>query len=480
MPQPPTSELGSLTDLQNSLLGSAMGGGFGSWSHFAGDMLEHVPELQYPQNVRTYHTMRNDSQVQGLFLGSTLPIRRYSWYLEPNGANPSVVEKLSSDYNIPIRGQEDQPMGRRKRRFALDDHLRHALLAVMYGHMFFEQVGDIQDDGLWHMRKLGPRMPHTIEEILIDRRDGGLSGIRQRGMGVTRYGNMRRIPVDRLVAYVWEQEGGNFAGRSMLRGIFKNWLLKDTVLRVGAINIERAGGVPVITGPKGASPDDLAELAKMARQFRIGEGSGGAIPNGAELNLARAAGGDEAVNFIKLMNEEMGRGWLMMFMNLGQSTTGSYALGSSLIDYVLNTQETIANWFCDVFNEHVIEDDVDWNYGENEQAPILGFRRMDDKQVALNDFANLINSGLITVDDELEGWIREEYKMPRRDPNSTPRFPPANPASQVIMDPATQGDLSEEVSVQAAAGLADSPVSSSSAVDNSLIFDHINKRVTHA
>jgi hypothetical protein len=424
--KPPTTEVGAMGDTAGVWVD-----GRPNWSYFMGDEQEYVPELQWKPGgmgmVAAYHMMRSDAQVQGLYMGSTLPIRRYLWHIEPNGAREEVVTKLSQDYGIPIKGQEDQPRGRSKRRFSFQHHLRHALLAILYGHMFFEQVGDIGDDGLWHLRKLGPRMPKSIMEISVAD-DGGLQAIKQniqKRTAQSMFEPYRTIPVEKLVAYIWEQEGGNWIGRSMLRGIYKNWLLKDTVLRVGAINIERAGGVPVITGPKGATPEDLAVLARMARQFRVGEGSGGAIPNGAELNLARAAGGEEAVNYIKLQNEEMGRGWLMMFMNLGQATTGSYALGSSLIDYVMNSQETIANWYVDIFNEHIIEDDVDWNWGEDEPAPLLGYTRRDDRQLAVADLVQLIDKGVIQVDDELESWIRDEYQMPRRAESSTPRTLPA-------------------------------------------------------
>jgi hypothetical protein len=116
-------------------------------------------------------------------------------------------------------------------------------------------------------------------------------------------------------------------------------------------------------------------------------------------------------------------------MNLGQATTGSYALGSSLIDYVMNSQETIANWYVDTFNEHVIEDDVDWNWGEDEPAPLLGYTRRDDRQLAVADLVSLIDRNVIQVDDELESWIRDEYQMPRRDPSSTPRPSPSGAAA---------------------------------------------------
>jgi hypothetical protein len=37
-----------------------------------------------------------------------------------------------------------------------------ALLMLPFGHMFFEQVVRIDEQGLARLRKLGPRMPRTI------------------------------------------------------------------------------------------------------------------------------------------------------------------------------------------------------------------------------------------------------------------------------------------------------------------------------
>lgn len=426
----PTTEKGSELNNPPGNISGGLGMGAPSWSYFhAGDDLEHVPDLKWLPNgqglVGVYHRMRSDSQVQGLYLGATLPIRRYGFFIEPNGARDEVVGAIAKDYNLPIRGKENQPRGRTQRRFVFHDWLRHALLALLYGHMYFEQVGEIRDDGLWHLRKLGVRMPQSISRINLDR-DGSLLSIVQRGMGTTLGGRERNLAIDRILAMVWEREGANWTGRSMLRGIYKNFLLKDTTLRVGAINIERAGGVPVIEGPKGATPEDLAELGKMARAFRVGANAGGAIPNGAQLTLARAAGGHEAVEYIKLQNEEMARGWLEMFLNLGQAGShGSYAMSNDFIDYTLNTQEVVAQWVCDTFNEHMIEDHVTWNWGEDEPAPLLVFKRTDDRQMAISDLVSLIDKGVIMVDDELEAWIREEYRMPRRDPGAPVRSRPA-------------------------------------------------------
>jgi hypothetical protein len=72
------------------------------------------------------------------------------------------------------------------------------------------------------------------------------------------------------------------------------------------------------------------------------------------------------------MNEEMARSFFQMFMQLGQSTSGSRSLGQTFVQYHKLVSEYLAQWFTMVFNEHVIEDDIEWNYGPDEEyAPLL-------------------------------------------------------------------------------------------------------------
>jgi hypothetical protein len=151
----PTKELGTSGDAASRVIG--WGGGPPSWSYLARESLEHVPELRWRPGGRglvgVYHKMRSDAQVQGLFMGATLPVRRYNFALDKNGARAKVLKRISTNYNIPVKGEEDKPRGRRKNRFKHDDHLRHALLAMLYGHYYFEQIGEVDAGGYWHDRQ---------------------------------------------------------------------------------------------------------------------------------------------------------------------------------------------------------------------------------------------------------------------------------------------------------------------------------------
>lgn len=411
--KPPEDEIGAITQA------SAVA----PWTQFVFDELEQVPELQFPQSVRTYAAMRNDSQIEGLYAGCTWPILRYKFLLNENGCDPERVKKLGADLNVPIKGQDPTtPKPRAKQRFVFKNHIKDALKSLLFGFYIFEQVGYVGDDGIWHLRKLAPRPPITIQEMRIAD-DGGLVSIIQNVASYhnNNFGQMPEIPVDRLVAYSWEKDGALWHGRSMLRAVYRNWLIKDRLLRVDAIKHERNGmGVPVATGAQGMTDPELAKLARLAQAYKAGEAAGGAIPYGTELNLLGVKGSiPDTIASINFHNEEMSRRFLMMFLQLGSTLHGSRALGKDFVDYFQLAQEFVANWALDVFNEHVIEDYWDWNYGENEEhTPFMEYERDDDPRFAAADLALMIQNKVIQVDDEVEQAVREAMDLPVFDPDN--------------------------------------------------------------
>lgn len=404
------TDLGPLNEI-GTLTGEPTPYSWNSWT--AGDTLERVAELQWPNSIAAYAAMMNDAQVYSLYQGFMFPIRAYDWYIDPNGARPEIVDRISTDYNLPVGSRLSGRVWNRRRgarRFSFDKHLEDALRGPQYGHYPFEQVGEVLDDMKWHLRKLAPRPPRTIVDIKIDS-DGSLSSIRQMGQPLTD----PPITMDRMVWYVWDREGANWTGRSMLRSVYRNYLTKDRVLRVGAINIERAGGVPYVEAPEGSSATQIRELDSLARRFRVGEAAGAALPHGAQLKFAAAAGGDGAVAYIKQQNEEMARAFLQMVNMLGQTNSGSRALGGTFLDIAQIAQWTIAKWFCDIFNEHVIEDDVEWNEGpEEEYTPLLAFDAGGSHPLEGFQEADGEDDGLQVTDPETRAMLDLDPSQRRR------------------------------------------------------------------
>ena len=387
---------------------------------------EPTPELRWPMSVQVYDAMSNqESQVASVLRAVWLPVRRTTWRLDGSGCSDHVTSRVAEDLGLSIMGKGPNPARRARDRFSFAEHLRLALLMHRYGHSYFEQV--YRPDGReYRLRKLMWLPPRTLSAFNVAA-DGGLSSIEQ---DASKNGPLE---VARLVAYVNEREGGNWLGRSMLRSAYKYWLLKDQMLRVGAQTVRRNGmGVPIYTAgpePEGLSPEELvaretAEMEaglKLAQDFRSGEAAGASIRNGASLRLAGVDGRlPDALPWVRYYDEQTARAVLAHFLNLGgDNSTGSYALGDTFADFFASSLQSVAQDFADTFNQHVIEDLVDVNWGPDEPAPRLVFDEIGARHPATADaIRSLVDSGVITPDEALEAHMRMTYGLPLADPNT--------------------------------------------------------------
>lgn len=402
-----------------------------SWARLAVDTTETNPDLVWPKSVAVYAKMlREDSQVSSVIRAVSFPVRSATWQLDPTGVRDEVVELVSDDLGVPVRGRPPVARQRTRGRFSWREHLRLALTELVYGHAFFEQVYDVADDGRAHLAKLAWRPPKTISAIDVAD-DGGLIAIEQ-------YASARpvRISVRRLVAYVNDREGGDWTGQSLLRAAYKNWLLKDRMLRAQALTIERNGlGVPVYTGatpPSTATAEEARQWAeqekseglKVAKGFRAGEAAGASIPASASLDLKGVSGDLPDTNSpIRYHDEQIARSVLAHFLNLG-TETGSWALGSTFADFFTQSLNAVAEQIADIVQQHVIEDLVDLNWGPEEPAPRLVVSPIGKEQPATSTvLKELADAGLIVPDEPLRAHAREMYGLPPADDSDAETTP---------------------------------------------------------
>jgi phage gp29-like protein len=409
LPAAPLSEIGHVVE------------GPGWWSQ-----LEHepTPELRWPLSIEVYDRMRRqDAQVGSVLRAVTLPVRRTSWRIDPNGARPEVAQLVSDDLGLPLAGAPPAPSARTRDRFSWKEHLRLALLMLPMGHSFFEQVYRVVG-GLARLRKLSQRPSRTIQAVNVDS-DGGLISIEQWGNPDGR-NRPPVIPVNRLVAYVHEMEGGNWLGQSILRTCYKNWLIKDRMLRVGAQTIERNGmGVPLYKGAPGEA--NLDKGLAMAKAWRSGDAAGAAVPNEADLVLRGVDGNlPDAEPFIRYQDEQIARAVLAHFLNLG-TETGSWALGSTFADFFTLSLQALAEQIADVATQHIVEDLVDLNWGEEEPAPRIVFDEIGSRHPATAEAIKaLIDCGALTPDAGVEGHVRTAYGLPPLQPGTRPVAQPSS------------------------------------------------------
>ena len=409
--------------------------GLPGWGAFAGDEHELNPALRWPLSVGVYDRMRReDAQVGSVLRAVTFPIRRTTWMIDPVGARDEVVDLVADSFGLPIKGRAVEPPLRARGRFDFDEHLRLALLELVYGHSVFEQVYRVDSDGRVRLRKLAWRPPRTISkwDVAVD---GGLIAVEQYVLGSV----PARMPVDRLVVYTNEREGANWQGMSLLRTAYKNYLLKDRMMRAQALTVERNGlGIPKYTGAP-LPQDNMSDAEilawqetqrdqglKVARETRAGDKAGLSIPNGATMELMGVSGKlPDTDGPIRYHDEQIARAVLAHFLNLG-TETGSWALGSTFADFFVGSLNAVALHIANTCQRHVVEDLVDANWGPTEPAPRLVAAAIGEEQAATAEAVKaLIDCGAIRTDRSLEEYLRQRYKLPVKDP-----WPPSTEPAQ--------------------------------------------------
>ncbi|AYD81498.1 portal protein [Arthrobacter phage KBurrousTX] len=404
---------------------------------FEVDPFEPTPELVWPYNVMVYDQMRRtDGQVGGTLRAMTLPILSANWDFETEGVRPEVVELCRTELGIQKPGESR----RRRRRQGINwlDHCRMALQSVYFGHMPFEQVYEVGPpapgqenidlETVIHLRKLDPRPPRTLTEIRVAA-DGGLAGISQPPIELTPGVYKERfIPVDQLVMYCMDREGADWTGNSILRTVYKNWLIKDILIRSSAQIVERNGmGVPVMSYDENTEGASRAEAERVVQEFRAGASAGVVKPVGTTFELVGVNGSTvDPLPVINYHDQAIAKGALAMFMDLGHDA-GARSLGDTFVDFFTQSLQAVADQIADTATEHVVRDLVEWNYGPDEPYPLITPGELKNNQnVTATTLSTLVNAGIITPDGKLEKHVRTSLNLPDSDPaTARPKDAPA-------------------------------------------------------
>lgn len=397
---------------------------------------EHTWELAHPADVAVFQEMRrSDGQIMSLLKALRLPIQSAAWALDTEGCRDEVVEFVRTNLGLDLPGERRQR--RRRNGVVWTDHVREALLMLPFGHVFFEQVYAYRrDDNRVYLRKLALRLPTTIRRIVLAR-DGGLEGIVQNppegyvDADLDLHGIF--IPVDRLVGYVLDREGADWTGNSILRTAYKNWLIRDVLMKVDAQSVERNGmGIPTFAYDP-ATPGAREEAERIVEEVRAGESAGVVYPvsetGASDAFKLVGVSGDvvDAVPRMKYHDQQISRSALAMVLDLGHDA-GARSLGETFQSLFTNAVQAIAEDVAAVATEHIIRDLVEINYGPDEPYPVLTPGRLrDNEEITLDALASLAGAGIITPDSGLEEHVRKRTGLPESDPRGPAPVAPAQP-----------------------------------------------------
>ncbi len=217
---------------------------------------DHNIEWQDDKAIENVRLMNStDATVHGTLLSIKLPMMGAKAWIEP-----------ASEDNADIKIAEFVEANMFKNRmFNYSDWLRHALLYLDFGFEIMEKAYVLQDDNrLWW--KFEHRKPETVREWHVDS-DNDLDHILQEAVD-PQTGRFDRVPIpaEKLFHIANDMEGHNFRGVSILRSAWRNYKIKDVLIRLNAIQSERFGvGIPKGEMKSGGNKDDLLAALKSLR-----------------------------------------------------------------------------------------------------------------------------------------------------------------------------------------------------------------------
>lgn len=379
------------------------------WTAWTRD--ERVGELRDKQGIRTYYDMkRADGTVRGALRLVKTPIMAARWFVEP--ASDSALDKNIAEFvQDNLFNKLNVPWSR-----VIED----ALCMCEYGYFPMEKVyGPIDSDGKMRLKKIAPRHPLDIREWIYDV-NGGPDGIIMEATEATGW-EPTPIPIEKLIVFVLEEEGGDMRGISLLRSAYKHYYYKDTLYKIDAIQKERHGiGVPIIKLPLGFSDDDKRTAEDLGRNLRTNERAHIVAPENWTIEFAKLEGQPvDCLPSIKHHDDRIMINILAPFYDDGDAKEDSMSMFFKATRYIAST-------VSDTFNHFLIPQLVDFNFARG-GYPKLRARRIgeyEDLRTMSFAFRNFVGAGAVMPDEELEEFLRREMDLPPADIDSR-RFPPS-------------------------------------------------------
>jgi hypothetical protein len=391
-----------------------------------------VPEYNaalYPrlQALRTYEKMmRNDAQVRATLRLLKINILGGDWYVEPAESGDDKQDKEVAEF-IQYNFFDNMTV-------TWNSVLEHALTMLEFGYAVSEYVYEVKK---WRpakknsnsrdmvlIRKIASRPAHTIAKFNYDAH-GGPESVDHviedpNGNGTVRPRTVT-IPIDQLLIFTYDQRGGNKEGLSLLRSAYQHWYYKMNLYKIDAIQKERHGiGVPEIELPPGYTDSDLKFAASLGKNLRTNERAYILKPAGWTVGFAKVEGQlTDALRSAEHHDMMIARNALAQFINATGVSSGSGAQGGRSnsavgLDLLLKSLRLLANMVCDVFNSYCIPQLVDYNYEviRYPKLRVRGIGESRDLQMLAAGLRNLISENAISVDDDLERYIRRVFDLP--------------------------------------------------------------------
>ena len=227
------------------------------------------------------------------------------------------------------------------------------------------------------------------------------------------------LPQHKVVVFTYDGEAGDIEGISALRTSYKHWYYAENLYKIDGIQKERHGiGIPCIKLPLGYSNADVALADQMGRNLRTNEKAHVVLPPNWDIMMLKLEGQNvDALASAQHHKHEMAKSVMASFIDSERGL-----IDESTQTFFLKGARHEAQLISETINHDVVRELVDYNWPGVEEYPEISVRRIGDTvDWRTISFAvrNLVGSGIIQPDEELEKWFRDEMDLSLKDPTTT-------------------------------------------------------------
>ncbi len=351
-----------------------------------------------------------------------------SWRFEPGIENDTVAQRLA-DFANEAYGFDNYAG---QMTVSWEDQLSYLFQFIPLGYRYAEEIYRVGPDSKGNIRvwldHYADREPSAHQKWL-SRDNQHLDGVLQNTVGLTY--TPEPIPANKLLLLTLNKTGSNFEGVGMLRPVWWWWRTKQRVANLMCVGLDRwAVPTPKVKvdrsiaeqlGLTDGDIDAMIDDAEAQAQNFISAEQSYLVENGAVSFDTYAAQpnlyASGPIEIITKCDSQISSAFLTQFADLGNTETGARSVG----EIHLSIFRRAAINLCDLVASQVSGVDrrgggtigrlIRWNFGtvDPSKLPKLTHTGLDTDDLAesLGMLPGLVQSGLLTPDDELERAIRE-------------------------------------------------------------------------
>lgn len=405
-----------------------------------GDLARNENELnedfQFPQSLDRYEAMRCTPVIAGLLKILELSVLGDEWSVVPAAKDPSAYATVAAarlEENLRAELEWRGPTGNVSSQ-SFDDVLRNYLLCLPFGFSFDEICWRYQGDQV-AIAKLAPRLPRSVNQFISHPDNPSDLEYIQQNVYHSRYG-WPKIPANKITLCVFNREGDNFTGRSLLRPLWQPYFIKDGVLRVQAMAVERNGmGVPqalAMFPDARLSGDDRTVVEAIVRRWRAGDASGVVMPPGYKIELTTAnTNATDNINLLQYLDRQQAIALVLMILTAGLDGGGAYAQSQTHDSISQRVVGSIKQQIAGYINNGFVYQWWRLNFEGKCRRPEFQFANR--VYFTLNELLDIIGkltgSQLFVPSEPDEEWIRQQLNLPKKE------TPVVAPPPNVIVPP---------------------------------------------